>query len=616
MSEPGKGNQGGNILLDSLKACLSRCCLLIALLLPAVAAAIDFKEVFETHGTIMLLIEPDSGRIVDANPAAASFYGYERDVLRTMSIQQINTLSREQVAAERAQAEREGRNYFVFRHALADGQLRTVEVQSQPVTDNGRRLLLSLIHDVTPGRRFDQGMLHYQQRLEELVALRTAEAELRNHVIIAVLLAGLLVTIAIVLALCWAIRKRRRAEAELQRFTRNFETFLEHTSDFVYFKDADSRFLFCSQTMADITGHRHWRELLGKHDREVFPPETATIYEEEERQIFADGKPMLDWIQPYYDAQGRHCFVQTNKWPLFDQHGKVVGIFGISRDITEHRRIEAELEGYRNHLEALVENRTVELIAARDAAESANRAKSTFLANMSHELRTPLNGVLGMIELARRNMQDARGQNQLDLAKQSAERLLRVLNDILDIARIEAARVVLDNLPLQLGQRVDRALGELAAAAAAKGLALSAEVPAELATLPLKGDPQRLDQILHHLLGNAIKFTERGTVSIRVSAIDEGPDALRVRFAIIDTGVGVEAEAQARLFSVFEQADNSSTRRYGGTGLGLAISKRLVQLMGGEIGVNSTAGQGSEFWFILVLKKQESAAPPASTTTP
>ncbi len=600
----------GDMLLKPLKACL---CLLTALLLPAAAAALEFSEVFEAHGTVMLLIEPESGRIVDANPAAASFYGYDRDVLRTMSIQEINTLSPGQVAEERALAEREGRNYFIFRHALAGGEIRTVEVQSQPFSLKGRRVLLSVIHDITPGRNLYQGGWHYQQRLEELLELRTAETESRNRIIIGILLAGLVVTTSIALALWWAIRSRRQAEARLQGFSRDFEAFLDHTTDFVYFKDADSRFRFCSQTLARITGHHDWREMLGKHDREVFPAETAAIYEEEERPVFAEGRPLLDRIDPYYDETGQRRFVQTNKWPLFDKHGKVVGIFGISRDITEHKEVEAELERYRNHLEELVERRTAELVAARDAAEAANRAKSAFLANMSHELHTPLNGVMGMIDLARRRMQDTRGLNQLDMARLSAERLLHVLNDILDIARIEAARLVLDNLPMQLGQHIDKTMSELAPAAADKGIVLGSEVPEELATLPLKGDPQRLDQILHNLVGNAIKFTEQGTVSLRVRPVEDGPETLRVRFEIIDTGIGIEPEALARLFNTFEQGDNSSTRRYGGAGLGLVICKRLVQLMGGEIGVDSTPGQGSSFWFILPLKKQDAIDQTART---
>jgi PAS domain S-box-containing protein len=175
------------------------------------------------------------------------------------------------------------------------------------------------------------------------------------------------------------ISDRKATEVALQSFTRDFEAFLDQTTDFVYFKDVDSRIRFCSQTMAVITGHRNWREMVGKHDREIFPSETAKIYEEEERPVIEDGRPLLDKVNPYYDAAGNTGYVQTNKWPLFDAEGKVVGIFGISRDITSRKRAEAELDRYREHLEDLVASRTNEATAAKEAAEAANIAKSAFL---------------------------------------------------------------------------------------------------------------------------------------------------------------------------------------------------------------------------------------------
>ena len=258
-----------------------------------------------------------------------------------------------------------------------------------------------------------------------------------------------------------------------------------------------------------------------------------------------------------------------------------------------------------------------DLAQARDAAEAASRAKSAFLANMSHELRTPMNGVLGMIDLAKRRMADAKGLDQLDKAKHSANRLLGVLNDILDFSKIDAQRMVLDSVPLQISGVVKSLTGTLGDTATEKGLQLSTDIPVDLQHLPLRGDPLRLGQILLNLVGNAIKFTPQGSVVLRACQVGETPEAVRVRFEVIDTGIGIEAEAMTRLFQSFEQADNSMTRKFGGTGLGLAISKQLVKLMGGDIGVHSTPGQGSTFWFVVPLERwaPEAATLPAPTTT-
>ncbi len=284
--------------------------------------------------------------------------------------------------------------------------------------------------------------------------------------------------------------------------------------------------------------------------------------------------------------------------PIRDGSGRITNYLAVQHDITARKEAETAL------------------IKAKDAAEAASRAKTAFLANMSHELRTPMNGVMGMLEIARRYMTDPQGLDKLDKAKLSAERLLGVLNDILDIAKIEADHMVLENHPFQLADSVENVVGTIGHKAAEKGLALVADLPAGLAKLPLTGDPLRFGQILFNLIGNAIKFTEQGEVLLRARVLAENAETMQVRFEVIDTGIGIDAEAQGRLFQPFEQADNSMTRKYGGTGLGLAICKRLVQLMGGEIGVDSRMGTGSTFWFVVSLNKRDpGVAAPATAFT-
>ncbi len=244
-----------------------------------------------------------------------------------------------------------------------------------------------------------------------------------------------------------------------------------------------------------------------------------------------------------------------------------------------------------------------ELVRLRDEAVAANVAKSTFLANMSHELRTPLNGIMGMINFAQQRMTDAIGQEHLEKAKYAADHLLAVINDILDISKIEANKLVLEATDFRLATVLESINSMIGYKARAKGLEFVADVPAELLERALVGDPLRLGQVLMNLTGNAVKFTERGEVRIWIRARETTPTHMALRFEVRDSGIGVPEEAQQQLFSSFQQADVSTTRKFGGTGLGLAICKRLVLLMGGEIGMFSEVGVGSTFWFEIKFSK-------------
>ncbi len=267
-------------------------------------------------------------------------------------------------------------------------------------------------------------------------------------------------------------------------------------------------------------------------------------------------------------------------------------------DVDQARvQAEAELARYRGHLEAMIEARTAALSVAKEAAEAASRAKSTFLANMSHELRTPMNAITGMTSLALRRAVDPKQKDHLTKVTEASRHLLGVINDILDISKIEADRLGLEDIGFDLAAVLAQAAGLVGPQGAAKGLRLEIDIAPDLARLAIQGDPLRLGQILLNLTGNAVKFTAAGSVVVRVTAAEETATDVLVRFEVHDTGIGISAEDQRRLFTAFEQADGSMTRRYGGSGLGLAISRRLAQLMDGDIGVESRLGSGSVFWF-------------------
>jgi PAS domain S-box-containing protein len=276
------------------------------------------------------------------------------------------------------------------------------------------------------------------------------------------------------------------------------------------------------------------------------------------------------------------------------------------RNITERKRDAEELDRHRHHLEDLVETRTQELAKAKAAAEAANVAKSAFLANVSHEIRTPLNAITGMAHLIRRSGTTLQQADWLAKIDAAGKHLLEILNVVLDLAKIDSGKFALEETDVSAASIATNVASILFEQARAKNLKLVAET--RPLPRPLLGDPMRLQQALLNFAANAIKFTDAGSVTLRAICEEDAGDSVLVRFEVEDTGIGIAPEVLPRLFTAFEQADNSTTRRFGGTGLGLAITRQLARMMGGDVGVVSTPGQGSRFWFTARLRKGSSAA--------
>ncbi|HTK74171.1 MAG TPA: response regulator [Gemmataceae bacterium] len=389
--------------------------------------------------------------------------------------------------------------------------------------------------------------------------------------------------------------KRRQAEEALTHERHLLHCLLENLPDSIYFKDDKSRITRMSRALATRVGLTDPADAVGKTDFDFFSEDHAHSAAADEQEVMRSGEPLVGKEEKETWTDGRERWVLTTKMPLRDPCGRIVGTFGISRDITDRKRAEQET------------------VRAMHVAEAATRAKSEFLANMSHEIRTPLNGIIGMTELALDTDLTPEAREYVGMVKTSADHLLTVINDILDFSKIEAGKLDLEVVDFGLRDTLDDTVATLATRAHKKGLELAGDVAADVPDA-LAGDPHRLRQVVVNLLGNAIKFTERGEVVLRVETVGSGqqaagskeevssvpaaccpPPTVSLHFSVRDTGIGIAPEQKEKLFRAFTQADASTTRKYGGTGLGLAIAARLVGMMGGRMWVDSEPGRGSTF---------------------
>jgi PAS domain S-box-containing protein len=400
------------------------------------------------------------------------------------------------------------------------------------------------------------------------------------------------------------ITERKAAEEQLRKFS----LVIEQSPENIFITDLHGKIEYVNDAFLQVSGYRR-EEVIGKSPRFLksgkTPPENYTLMWQE---LKAGRAWKGEFINKRKDGSEYVEFAIIT--PIRQADGKITHYVAINEDITEKKRIGVELDQHRHHLEALVTQRTQELEEARQQAEAANEAKSAFLANMSHEIRTPMNAIVGLTHLLQRHIIVPEQRDQLGKITESAHHLLTIINDILDLSKIEAGKLTLEQTEFDLVRVLENVCSLVAERVHARGLELIIDIDPALGQTPLLlGDPTRLTQALLNYVGNAVKFTEHGAVTLRARLLETQGNDLLLRFEVVDTGIGIAADDLTRLFRYFEQADTSITRKYGGTGLGLAINRRLAELLGGQVGVESEPGKGSMFWITARMGRSQNSHP-------
>jgi len=396
----------------------------------------------------------------------------------------------------------------------------------------------------------------------------------------------------------------QKRATELYVKNTQFQAILDNSTAVIYLKDIEGKYILINHRFEKLF-HITKNEIVGKTDHDLYPKEIADVFRANDQFVINVNSPQEMEEYARHD-DGQHTYISI-KVPLHDVHGHIYGVCGISTDITERKKTEALLKNYNLKLTQAVKKRTQELKIAKEEAEAANRAKSSFLANMSHEIRTPMNAILGLNHLALQTSLTPQQLDYLQKIETSAKSLLRLINDILDFSKIEADKLEMEYKDFSLIEVFSSLESLITVQISEKELKYSLTVDKSI-PLWLKGDSLRLSQILTNFVTNAIKFTHQGKISIQVNKIKSSETDITLHFMVQDTGIGMSQKQMDKLFQSFNQADTSITRKYGGTGLGLAISKRLIEMMGGKVKVESKVGEGSKFSFSACfgISKQDS----------
>ncbi|MBL7004299.1 MAG: PAS domain S-box protein [Gammaproteobacteria bacterium] len=667
-----------------------------------------FRKLFEQAGVGMAEIDSTSGYFLRVNQSYCKLIGYSAEELLNKDFQSIthpDDLQEDLDNMSRLLAGEIHNFSMEKRYYHKKGHLVWVNLSVSPLWALGDTPTqhIAVVEDITHRKQAEQTL---QTALAEKEQLLTS-ADAARRTLLSVLEDG------------------RKDQMLLQDSETRLHTLLDTMPDLVWLKDPDGIYLTCNHKFERFFGAKE-AEIIGKTDYDFIDKELADFFRAHDKAAMDAGKPTINEEEVTFADDGHREYLETIKTPVLSADGKLIGILGIARDITErkqmneqlrklaqaveqspesimitntHAEIEyvneaflhtsgfsreevighnprllhsghtpattyqdlwhtlgqgiswkgefnnkrkdgseytefavispisvkgdaithyvavkeditekkligKELDEHRHHLEKLVTERTSELADSQVRAEAANRAKSAFLANMSHEIRTPMNAIIGLTHLLKHADHTAEQSLQFDKIDSAAGHLLLIINDILDISKIEAGKLLLEHTNFHLDTIFDHVHSMLKEQLKSKGLKL--EVDQNAVPHWLRGDPTRLRQALLNYAGNAIKFTEHGSISLRSKKIKEQDDDILVKFEVQDTGIGIAADKLATLFDGFEQADTSTTRKYGGTGLGLTITRRLAQLMGGEAGVESKPGVGSTFWFTVWLKRGRS----------